>query len=248
VCNYLIIKALQTKPARYEAIKRQNTEGVFLLLKKQCSTNSSKTSNIVDIGFEKPRQHVWLGFWKSVGERVKATGLGFVVGGVIGGVFGGIKAQRAAKKANQTTVEDPVPTPHEPTLAAGKILGDGGDSYRTAAASIGYKDVTIGMRLGTGWRNQSPETEVPIAKQKVLCRTSVGLEVGNSEINDYRLGALYIGYKGYNVGWNNDKVRHVFQNLIAHTLIKPQAWIPSSPAQGPSLFREYRRNNPFTIW
>jgi RHS repeat-associated protein len=128
-------------------------------------------------------------------------------------------------------------------------LGDGGDSYRTAAASISIgADFTVGMRLGTGWRNQNRETETTIPKQKVLWKTSAGLQVGNSEINDYRLGALYIGYKGYNVGWNNDKVRHVFQNLLAHTLIQKQAWIPSSPAQGPSLFREYRRNNPFTIW
>jgi hypothetical protein len=36
---------------------------------KRHGTNSSETSNIIDIGFEKPRQHIWLRFGKSFGKR-----------------------------------------------------------------------------------------------------------------------------------------------------------------------------------
>jgi hypothetical protein len=55
------VKSKQQNPHNISK-KRQNTEGVFLLLKKQYGTNSSETSNIIDIGFEKPRQHICLGF------------------------------------------------------------------------------------------------------------------------------------------------------------------------------------------
>jgi RHS repeat-associated protein len=129
-------------------------------------------------------------------------------------------------------------------------LGDGGDSYRTAAGSIGYQDINATMRLFTGARDysnniqdeSSPGWCGPLGKNCWNRKWA-----GGDAINMYRMGALSIGYKGYELGWNHDNVRFAFQNKLAHTMISPQAWIPRASA-GQQLFGSFRTHNPFTHW
>lgn len=119
-------------------------------------------------------------------------------------------------------------------------LGDGGDDYRTASVTLGYKDFTIGMLLFTGYRDfdavdKSNPREYPYGM------------VSNPEINKYNAGILYAGYGNMRAGWNQDNIRHAFQNVFAHGVIKKQAWIPrkSWPNQ-PYLV--HGTNNPYTNW
>ena len=118
--------------------------------------------------------------------------------------------------------------------------GDGYDSYRTAAASIGYKGLSLDMRLFTGRREYGNN-----CRDKPEIYGSYGY-VGNPDINDYRLGILALSYKGYSIGVNNDKVRQAFQNKLAHDIIQKQAKIPNLPLA--ESFFEYRIKNPFTHW
>lgn len=97
----------------------------------------------------------------------------------------------------------------------GGAINDGEDRYRTAAVQIGYGDVNARMLLFTG-RAASAEGISP--KSDMYPH---GHYVGG-DVDKYRLGAVSIGYKGYRLGVNTEAARHVFQNQLAHTIIKPQ--------------------------
>jgi RHS repeat-associated protein len=123
------------------------------------------------------------------------------------------------------------------------LIPKGSDGYRTAALSLGYKDFELECKLFTGYRdfnNAKPTLDGQ-------GHAPYGW-VGNPEINEYRLGAVSIGYKGYKVGWNSDGIRHAVQNQFAHDKPwgRPQAWIPCMRLSKP--FLEYRPNNRFTYW
>jgi len=115
---------------------------------------------------------------------------------------------------------------------------------------MGYKDINAGVRLFTGKRDYKQNTIDESATKwcgPLGKNCWEGKWVSNPEINDYRMGVLYVGYKGYEVGWNHDNVRHAFQNKFAHTMIQPQAWIPRMNA-GQQLFTSFRTHNPYTHW
>jgi len=46
-------------------------------------------------------------------------------------------------------------------------------------------------------------------------------------------------------GWNHDDIRHVFQDLFAHGIIKKQAWIPRKDWPNQPYFVN-GANNPYT--
>ncbi|MBV5343896.1 hypothetical protein JZU68_09970, partial [bacterium] len=119
-------------------------------------------------------------------------------------------------------------------------LGGGTDSYRTASVTLGYKDVTMGMLLFTGYRDMDAIDRT----DKINYPHGM---VGNPEINDYNAGILYVGYKNWRAGWNHDDIRHGFQNVFAHGMLKPQAWIPRKNwPNGP--YMTYGTYNPYTNW
>ena len=116
-------------------------------------------------------------------------------------------------------------------------LTEGTDEYRTASVTLGYKDITLGMLLFTGHRdfkNNDHKTE----------EYPYGI-VGNPEISKYNAGVLYIGFGNMRAGWNNDWVRHTFQNRLAHGVIKKQPWIPRNHSTNEPYF-VYGSNNPYT--
>lgn len=41
-------------------------------------------------------------------------------------------------------------------------------------------------------------------------------------VDDFRLGALSLGYGNYSFGVNSEKIRHVFQNQFAHGIVSKQ--------------------------
>ncbi|GEM50898.1 hypothetical protein EB1_06880 [Empedobacter brevis NBRC 14943 = ATCC 43319] len=138
-------------------------------------------------------------------------------------------------------------------------LGDGGDSYRTAAASISYNDISLGMNLFTGLRNSSsynienggfhdgvrgdlgPETQ----KNGITYKYGLVREFGNK----YRMGALYIGYKNYRFGIDSDRhIRHTIQNRWIHNskFAAQRAFEVIDFSTKPYL--QYQTINKFTSW
>ena len=106
-----------------------------------------------------------------------------------------------------------------PFSYAGKVLSNNTDMYRTAAASIGIGEFSLQTNLFTGkWGGNRKDKNPDFVD---LDRGPKGFWK-NPEANQYRLGALTIGYKGYRVGTNSEWIRNGFQNYLAHTWISPQ--------------------------
>ena len=113
-------------------------------------------------------------------------------------------------------------------------LGDNGDSYRTAAASIQMGDFSLNTNLLTGLRTVAA---IEAEKNDIKGGGEMGIPLeGKGEFGEtythgfvferktpYRYGGLTINYKGTSVGINSDRyIRHPFQNIVAHDWIKDQ--------------------------
>ncbi|WP_268225735.1 polymorphic toxin type 23 domain-containing protein, partial [Sinomicrobium oceani] len=99
--------------------------------------------------------------------------------------------------------------------------GDGGDSFRSAAVQLSYKDYSVGFNLFTGKREYVPGEDSPP-------------QVGSNQMDDYgrrypngfvkevgtpyRLGALTFGYKGFRAGVDSEHIRHAIQDQAIHNL------------------------------
>jgi len=127
-------------------------------------------------------------------------------------------------------------------------LGDGGDSYRTAAASIGIGDLSVGFNLFTGKRVNYNE----VYENGVLHHGTYGERYPNGYVREegtpYRLGALYIRYQSFRLGINSDRhVRHPIQDHFAHNFGPKQPGFRSlSDAVLPYI--QYQTPNSFTSW
>ncbi len=135
-------------------------------------------------------------------------------------------------------------------------LGDGGDSFRSAAGSISYGDYTVGMNLFTGYRSyegdpdefdKKAEWQVVNAKDPDFPVT-YKYRLVNEQGTKHRMGALYLGYKNLRTGINSERVRHAFQNKFAHGVVSPQGYfkVTSWDIKRYTQYKSY--NNPFTSW
>lgn len=137
----------------------------------------------------------------------------------------------------------------------GKTLGDGNDSYRTAAASIGFKDFSIGFNLFTGKRGEQQFKQEEMLYGSKHGNSSLvgayGERYPNNLVKEvgpkYRLGAAYFGYRNYRVGVNSDWIRHGIQNWGAHEYAKKQPGFIMTSDKVQYYF-QYQTPNPFTLW
>ena len=106
-------------------------------------------------------------------------------------------------------------------------LGDGGDSYRSSSASLGWGDWSANLNIYTGFRQFDPEAVSPEDGYP-------NGVVGNPGADKYREGIFSFGYKNLRAGWNSEGIRHTFQNRFAHGFLKPQAWFRK--LSGPNHF------------
>lgn len=111
-------------------------------------------------------------------------------------------------------------------------LGDGNDSYRTAAASIQMGDLSLNTNLLTGLRDVTSF----LVEDNVLPGGHEGIPQGEGQFGEnythgfvfeqgepYRFGGLTLKYKGASIGIDSDRyIRHPFQNILAHDWIKDQ--------------------------
>lgn len=138
-------------------------------------------------------------------------------------------------------------------------FGDGGDSYRTARASVGYAGFSIGVKLFTGLRNDQSFTSEEngswdgIANKVGPSMTINGVYYPNGIVmeqgNKYRLGAFYMGYKNFNIGINSDRhVIYPIQGLLIHnsSFARQRAFEILSNAINPYYL--YKTQNKFTSW
>jgi len=121
-------------------------------------------------------------------------------------------------------------------------LGDRGDSFRAAALNIGIGDFTAGFNLFTGRRSlkdQEKEKETMVINSKgnlvnpiVNIVDCYGANYKRGYVNEmgvkHRLGALTLGYGGFRVGANSEKVRHAIQDVVIHGLIKDCGFMNTS--------------------
>ncbi len=137
--------------------------------------------------------------------------------------------------------------------------GDGGDSYRTAALSLNFAEVSLGFNLFTGLRNKDSyknETsgkwdgvEGDVGTRK---NGSYGERYINGLVDEkgtkYRLGAAYIGYEGSKYGINSEWIRHAIQNVAIHgTFLAMQRMFQMQNGNAYGYF-QYRTANIFTSW
>ncbi|HIP48863.1 MAG TPA: hypothetical protein EYG92_07870 [Lutibacter sp.] len=140
--------------------------------------------------------------------------------------------------------------------------GDGLDSFRTAAAQLSYKDWSVGFRVFTGKRDPREEGYIIPERSGFFNRLfhevpkgidgGFGANLPYGAVKEtgerYRMGAAYVGYKGYQVGIDSYRyVGHPIQNIGAHYYAKPQRGFLSlsNSIRG---FYHYQSNNQFTLW
>ena len=128
------------------------------------------------------------------------------------------------------------------------VFGDGGDGFRTAAGQLSWDNYSVGLLLHTGDPGAKPRST---REQKAA---ALGQEYDSDSAIDpsLRMGALYVGYGIYKVGWNSDRIRHVFQNKGVHDHFPggPLPWfniynkteLPGRP------YFDLNNNNPFSLW
>ncbi len=128
-------------------------------------------------------------------------------------------------------------------------LGDGGDSHRTAAMSLSYKDYSVGLNLFTGKRADSDLNKEDYSDREGLV-DKYGRTYKRGYVDErgpkYRLGALYVGYKGYRAGTNSEHVRHAIQDRLIHDLIKDGGF--ENQSWGWEGYFQYQSYNRYTLW
>ncbi|MGY0426783.1 MAG: polymorphic toxin type 23 domain-containing protein [Polaribacter sp.] len=141
-------------------------------------------------------------------------------------------------------------TPFQKKWFFGGILGDGGDRFRTAALNLSYKEYSLGFNLFTGSRTEYNRDKAEMAKGLQYGRYGEKMPYGfvKETGTPYRLGALYVGYRGSRLGIDSDRyVRHGIQDIGAHSWISKQPGFRSLSDNINGYF-QYQSHNPYTLW
>ena len=131
---------------------------------------------------------------------------------------------------------------------------------KTPICILSYKDYSIGFNIFTGEYDNNKDTD-PVAshpdsseRRKYLFGLLGEKGVKGGQYNsgtaddpNQCMGALYFGYKGYRLGGNSEGIRHVIQNLGAHTKISYQPWFKKLNI-APTGYFQYQSANPYTLW
>jgi len=146
-------------------------------------------------------------------------------------------------------------TPFQKKWFAGGILGDGGDSHRTALVTIGIGELSIKMNLFTGKRSYDGDPEhgkwnrSDFVDQYGAAHPYNGNDRSGHYVNEigtkYRFGGLSFSYKGYNLGANSQRISHFVQGTI-HRWTKQGTFQITDWNVYP--YFQYQTTNQFTSW
>ena len=122
-------------------------------------------------------------------------------------------------------------------------ISDKGDRFRTAALTIGNKDVYAGFNLYTG----DPNIAVGDRPSDVINGQKYYFK---GTANNFRLGAAFVGYKGYRLGRNSEGIRNIIQNKVAHTrLSNPDVpYFPVLQDIKRSIYYRIGTSNHYSLW
>jgi hypothetical protein len=105
------------------------------------------------------------------------------------------------------------------------ILGNGNDSYRTAAVRIGWGEYGAGFNLFTGFRDDYDGDK---EKKGLNWMGRFNERMPNHFVNEgnpkygnprYRMGAAYLSYGENKIGIDSDRwIRHPIQDMFAHNM------------------------------
>jgi hypothetical protein len=140
-------------------------------------------------------------------------------------------------------------------------LGDGGDSHRSASASLSIGEYSVGFNIFTGKRSYDGDEKIE-PDRKIFGRIfnkvprghdgGFGANLPYNEVTEigrkYRLGVAYISYKGLRLGVNSYRyIGHPIQNIGAHYFMAPQQMftVPNNSFQP---YFQYSTPNIFTLW
>jgi Bacterial toxin 23 len=122
------------------------------------------------------------------------------------------------------------------------IAGDSGDRYRTAAVGLETGGFELGFNLFTG----QPKVGINGKRQT---DPGVGTEGTYQESGtQYREGIFYIGAGGYRVGINEEGVRNLFQNKLAHGNGNIFPIFQVIDKQPNLYFNYYKNKSRYTLW
>lgn len=130
-------------------------------------------------------------------------------------------------------------------------LGDGGDSYRSAAGKLSYQGTSLGLNLFTGFRNSDLEA----SRQGEAISGGNGTTLPFGEVSElgtkHRLGALYLEHGGVQLGIDSDKyVRHPIQDILVHGMLNKQRGFTTESGSVNPYFQYSSSNSAsqFTHW
>lgn len=126
----------------------------------------------------------------------------------------------------------------------GVPISDGGDRFRTTGVRIAKGDFSIGLNLFTG----DPGLKFENREMKGVNDQTGFQGTYVEKTSQYRLGALYGGYRGYRTGWNSEGIRKVFQNNFAHGRGYTHPLFEVLKINGTPYINYYRTANRFTTW
>ena len=126
----------------------------------------------------------------------------------------------------------------------GVPISDGGDRFRTTGVRIAKGDFSVGLNLFTGDPGLKFDNRTRKGENK-----ETGFWGTYEEITkQYRLGAIYGGYRGYRAGWNSEGIRNVFQNNFAHGKGYTHPLFEVLKIKGASYINYYKTGNRYTTW
>ncbi len=144
-------------------------------------------------------------------------------------------------------------TPFQKKWFGGGVLADGGDSYRSATATIAIGEFHAGVNLFTGRRDYNNDSKLGTKEPengqwKKKDNPVNGYKYGyvNEVRTKYRLGAAYLGWGGYRIGANSEHIRHWIQDRFIHNVTKQGGFEMTSQNWNPYL--QYQTQNQFTTW
>jgi RHS repeat-associated protein len=189
------------------------------------------------------------GFTSSIGGGASFGGSDFNLGLYTNKTFGaGIGQQIAGASlgigGGRITYENDN-APFDKLGKLGNSLKDEGDRYRTNAFSISiYKGKFTGLDLRLNMFTGEPNG--------IPTDPSYGYPQGyhTGDADNYRLGAISLGYNGYRVGHNSEGIRDLFQNKFAHQKVRRQPYFKRLSSGYPGSFysETSRFINPYSLW
>jgi hypothetical protein len=163
-------------------------------------------------------------------------------GGGVGQLVGGVNIRRNGVTLTYENDGSPF---NKHDLTNGLI--DGNDRWRTNAVSIAYRGVDVRLNQFTGDASNSEGVPMSGYSNKVW-------KGGDADM--FRLGALSVGYKGQRVGWNSERIRHLFQNKFAHSehnilgfkVLHNQEYFRNLGGNGSIYSQSSTYSNPYSLW